>query len=278
MPVLGEMPFYQPEVFQAFARVNKYKPSFEYADIIDNYQQSLKQREQQQMLYAMLSVTQALTAFNVSYFISGGSLIGYWRHHGLIPWDDDVDMMIDAEKWPVARKVLSCLPDLQLNMGSDYMWKVFHKDSDLWEGEGYLKFPYIDVFLYRKDSEHIWPLTIWLKRMFIAPVSHVFPTQKGIFEGWPVMVPYRTAECLQLEYGSGHFGDGVMTDCYSRTFKRRERFLVPVEDRTNMPCSVLAEVYPFVRRIKRDKATHTVLEERVLATHILSRFNTTYRE
>ncbi|XP_005111305.2 uncharacterized protein LOC101852217 [Aplysia californica] len=272
MPKLDDMPHYSAEEFLRFASKKKRSLDKDLAAVLNKYQPSLTGREQQMMLFAMLSTTQALSAFNISYYVSDGTLIGYWRHHGLTPWDDDVDMFIDSEKWPLARKVLSCLPDLELNMGSDYMWKLFHKDAELWQGESFLKFPFIDVFLYRNDSEHVWPLTIWLKPTIIAPVDWVLPPAQGVFEGWPIAIPRKPVEFLRLEYGSP-----ISDDCYSRTFMRRERYLVPKEDRSHLPCSVLKDAYPFVSRQRIDQKTNTVLEERVLLSQVLSSFNTSYR-
>ena len=267
MPKINEMPFYTSEDFLKFSK--KTKPSLDAstAAIFDNYEPSLTPLEQQRMLYVMLAATQAMTAFNITYSLSEGSLIGYWRHHGMIPWDDDVDILVDAEKWPLARKIFACLPEVQMNMGSDYMWKLFHKDSTLWEGEDFLKFPFIDIFLFRNDSEHIWPLTIWAKTNILFPVKYFFPLAKGVFEGWPVVVPKLTGDVLSLEYGPK-----VMQDCYSRTFKRRERFLVPVVERTHFDCAILFEQFPFVFRHKKG---NQMVEERRLGLKVISTFNTT---
>ncbi|CAG5116711.1 unnamed protein product [Candidula unifasciata] len=270
MPKLKDMPVY--DMNDWIQQVVKIKPNLDDGSllILDNYKPSLSIKEQRELLFTMLSVTQALAAFNITYFISEGTLIGYWRHHGLIPWDDDADILFDSDKWPLAKQVLSCLPDLGLYMGSDYMWKVFHKEADNWLGEQQIRFPYVDLFMYKHDNYHLWPVCIWMKTEIIVPLDWALPVAAGVFEGYPVSIPRKTVEVLDLKFGR------VDSDCYSRTFSRRERQMLPVEERTHMPCSVLKPIYPFVARNRVDKVRGTVIEERILGSTVLSTFNTTY--
>ena len=43
---------------------------------------------------------QEMTSHNFTYFIASGTLIGSWRHHGFIPWDDDADVLMHVEDKP----------------------------------------------------------------------------------------------------------------------------------------------------------------------------------
>lgn len=36
---------------------------------------------------------------NINYYLLGGSAIGAVRHHGFIPWDDDLDIVMDADNY-----------------------------------------------------------------------------------------------------------------------------------------------------------------------------------
>ncbi|CAL1529681.1 unnamed protein product, partial [Lymnaea stagnalis] len=201
------------------SHVTRLKPVLpeEEFELLGKFQPSLSGREQKFLMFAMISATQALAAFNITYLVRGGSLIGYWRHHGRIPWDEDVDILVDSKQWPLARKVLSCLPDLQINIGSDHMWKLFHKDGQLWKRENYIKFPYVDIFLYREDSDHVWPLTIWMK-MITMKREWALPPSRGVFDGWPISVPHKPAYVLHELYPGR-----IMSDCYAQIFQRRMR-------------------------------------------------------
>lgn len=67
----------------------------------------LSLKKHQEVLYDILY---ALDDFceknNIQYFLGYGSLLGAIRHHGIIPWDDDADVMMERKEYERFQKLI----------------------------------------------------------------------------------------------------------------------------------------------------------------------------
>jgi phosphorylcholine metabolism protein LicD len=57
---------------------------------------------------------------NLYYIIAFGTLLGSVRHKGLIPWDDDIDLIMYFKDLDKIKKVLS-------EFSEKYGYKIFHE-------------------------------------------------------------------------------------------------------------------------------------------------------
>ena len=95
----------------------------------------------------------------INYSLAFGSLLGYTRHQKFIPYDDDIDIIIDREDLKTFEKTLPILKQ-HMNVykykkpifNNTLYYKLYPKDDSVSikiDGHPY-RYPFIDVFVYDK--------------------------------------------------------------------------------------------------------------------------------
>ena len=175
-----------------------------------------------------------LDEFQINYFLISGTLLGYVRHNDFIPWDDDIDLIVDKtiiDKLPIIYAKYN--EELTFINKQNFLMKTcFKKDDNLQiqninikdfnkyilgdkETDTYT-FPFIDLFIYNDNqyqNENIYKniyknqnenqnkLEFFNK---LWEINEFFPPNKVLFNEILVCIPNNPDYFLKINYGSDY--------------------------------------------------------------------------
>ena len=186
------------------------------------------------MLVTLDSFVEICNRANLTYFLWSGSLLGAYRHHGFIPWDDDLDVAMVISDVNKTRKALSSHPDYILYSPKDYQWKFYLKDLP---DVAYVdfKYPFIDIFLFEENSTHIYGRASNIQS-YKYKKEDVYPLQLRVFEKRLVATPCNMEKFMQ---------SFETNKCISLYYLHKENRLIKP---STIQCNMLYDIFPFVFR------------------------------
>ena len=178
-------------------------------------------------------------ANGITYMLLVGSVLGAYRYHGFVPWDDDFDVQVNASQRQLLMDVLSSVPRYGLITNEHYQWKFYPKTFGIRSYSW--KWPFVDIFFFDYNETHVYDVTLKEPRHFF-PRSVQLPILQGIFENLIMPVPNNMEAFLEQKYNMNQ-------PCKSNYWDhKRERG--PKLPSIRIPCKILFNVYAVVHRFK----------------------------
>ena len=137
---------------------------------------------QSELMKMMKEIVPVLTENHIKWFLSGGSILGAIRHHGFIPWDDDIDLFMERSDFDrfkvVFDKYLGDRYLLRVPGDKDYLMcfprieKIGTKVQSIQSVEDHSHGLFIDIFILENTYDNAFLRSIHgLKSTFLLFVD-----------------------------------------------------------------------------------------------------------
>jgi len=168
------------------------------------------------------AVVDILDELKLNYFLISGTLLGCVRHGDFIPWDDDIDLLVEEAAFERLAKKASKYPNVTFFQRPDWgFMKVCLANGTEIETEtewkkhaltdGKYCWPFIDLFKYSVEGDK---LSFFRKGW---PDFEFLPGKKHLFLGRQVTLPCNPDYFLTKNYGKDY-----MTKLQSSSFCHRQ--------------------------------------------------------
>ena len=215
----------------------------------------LSRRQRDRCIELLAQVDAILSAFNITYMLAYGTLLGSYVMHDMLPWDDDIDIFMNIDDLPNIRRLFNDNSSghhdqirlLESRNTVAFTAKLYSL-TDPKAGKYAWHWPYIDISFYTERRSRV--LSYMNDPNWRIDRTEFFPlTQRVLAWRW-FPAPRNTGAFIKLKYRrfvcKSHGWDHVNEISRGRVY--------------SVDCKQLASTYPFVvRKISCNETTESLV-------------------
>ena len=202
--------------------------------------------------------TKTLTKNNITFFMTAGTLLGSYMHHGMIPWDDDLDLILPmSEKVRIYAALLELQPKYKI-LKVYPRWKFFSNESIKFKRYGWA-WPFIDLVFYADHGGYIQEVDNLRREKFDK--SSVFPLIKRPYFDLFLPAPRNTSSYLKKQYS--------LDKCVTNKWNHSSEQPTPKYSHKQIDCKLLHFSHPFVFRSKLHSRNSNCINESLWVANCL---------
>lgn len=186
---------------------------------------------------------------------------GAYRHHGYIPWDDDIDVYVDHEDKQKLYNLSSMGQGFNVCSYEHFQWKFYNSRTPSLLNYKY-RWPFIDIFFYQVSNDIVYDVTYKSKKRKFN-YRDVFPLRSYVFEGAFLPGPCNVLKCIDSWKGVNQ------SFCYSGSYAHKTESSKRKSYIDSVACNDLYPVYPFVFRSSTKISNVTQIEQLKLGNTVL---------
>ena len=227
-------------------------------DNVKYFKTSLSHRHQVLTRDLLKVSTDTLTKNNITFFMTAGTLLGSYMHHGIIPWDDDIDLFLPVSEKVKIYEALAMLQPKYKVLKVYPRWNFFSSESRKFKRYKW-SWPYIDLIFYADHGRYIKEIDRLNREKFDK--SYVFPLIKRPYWDLFLPAPRNTSRYLKKRYR--------LDKCITNKYNHSSEKMTAKASRKQIDCKLLYKFHPFVFRPQLDSHTNNCINESLWVANCL---------